>query len=55
MPFPSEEARREAYYTHAKLFLKAKERMIKEMHRKAGNSKDYSGKKGRLATVCSFY
>ena len=26
IPFPSEEQRREAYYTHAKLFLKAKER-----------------------------
>lgn len=31
LPFPSEEKKREAYYTHAKLFLRAKER---EMSRK---------------------
>ena len=30
MPFPSEEKRKEAYYTQAKLFLKVKEREIKE-------------------------
>lgn len=30
IPFPSEEARREAYYTHAKLFLRAKERQLKQ-------------------------
>ena len=29
IPFPSEEKRREAYYTHAELFLKAKERQLK--------------------------
>ena len=29
IPFPSENERQEAYYTHAKLFLKAKERMLK--------------------------
>ncbi len=29
IPFPSEEKRREAYYTHAKLFLRAKERQLK--------------------------
>ena len=28
VPFPLEEKRREAYYTHAKLFLKAKERQL---------------------------
>ena len=28
MPFPSEEARREAYRTHVKLFLKAKMRQL---------------------------
>jgi hypothetical protein len=30
IPFPSEEKRREAYYTHAKLFLRAKERELRE-------------------------
>lgn len=30
MPFPSEEARKEAYYNHAKLFLRAKERELRE-------------------------
>ena len=30
VPFPLEEKRREAYYTHAKLFLKAKERQLRE-------------------------
>ena len=30
IPFPCEEKRREAYYTHAKLFLEAKERQLKE-------------------------
>ena len=30
LPFPSEEARKEAYYTHVKLFLRAKERMLKK-------------------------
>lgn len=30
LPFPSEEKRREAYYTHAKLFLMAKERELRE-------------------------
>lgn len=30
LPFPNEQARQEAYYTHARLFLRAKERMLKE-------------------------
>ncbi len=30
IPFPSEEARKEAYYTHAKLFLRAKEKELRE-------------------------
>jgi len=30
IPFPSEQARKEAYYTHAKLFLRAKERELQE-------------------------
>jgi hypothetical protein len=30
VPFPSEEKRREAYYTHTKLFLRAKERELQE-------------------------
>lgn len=30
IPFPSEEARREAYHTYARLFLRARERMLKE-------------------------
>jgi len=30
VPFPSEEKRREAYYTHAKLFLRAKKRKLRE-------------------------
>lgn len=29
IPFPSEEKRRNAYYTHAELFLRAKERQLK--------------------------
>lgn len=29
-PFPSEYKRKEAYYTHAKLFLRAKKRMLKK-------------------------
>ncbi|MFH1519229.1 MAG: hypothetical protein ABIE75_01480 [Candidatus Omnitrophota bacterium] len=33
VPFPSEEARRGAYYTHTKLFLRAKERMKKRERR----------------------
>ena len=37
MPFPSEEKRREAYYTQAKLFLRAKEREIKEMKSEDSN------------------
>ena len=37
MPFPSEEKRREAYYTQAKLFLRAKEREFKEMYKKQSN------------------
>lgn len=28
IPFPDEETRLEAYYTHARLFLKAKERQL---------------------------
>jgi len=36
MPFPSEEKRREAYYTHAKLFLRAKERELKSDDSKEG-------------------
>jgi len=30
LPFPSEEARQKAYYTHARLFLRAKKRMLKK-------------------------
>lgn len=30
IPFPSEQARKEAYYTHAKLFLRAKARELRE-------------------------
>jgi hypothetical protein len=30
IPFPSEMTRQEAYYTHAKLFLRAKERELRE-------------------------
>lgn len=45
VPFPSEEKRREAYYTHAKLFLRAKEREFKEMYKKPS---DYSNTKGGL-------
>jgi hypothetical protein len=33
IPFPSEEARKEAYYTHAKLFLRTKERELQEKYR----------------------
>jgi len=50
MPFPSEEARKEAYYNHAKLFLRAKEREIKEMYSK----KDSDDNKGQ-AQPFSFY
>jgi hypothetical protein len=32
MPFPSDEAKKEAYYTNAKLFLRAKERAVKESY-----------------------
>ena len=45
VPFPSEQKRREAYYTHAKLFLKAKERMLKE---------SYRNKRGRVSPASSF-
>jgi hypothetical protein len=34
VPFPSEKAREQAYDTHVKLFLKAQERMLKEIHEK---------------------
>lgn len=37
MPFPSEEKRREAYYTQAKLFLRSKEREFKQMYSKQSN------------------
>ena len=30
VPFPSEEARIEAYHRYAEIFIKAKERMLKE-------------------------
>lgn len=43
-PFPTEQARRYAYDTHAKLFLKAKERVFK-------NSGKTSAKEGRLETA----
>ena len=33
IPFPSEEKRQEAYYTHARLFLRAKERELQEKYR----------------------
>lgn len=45
VPFPSEKARDEAYDTHVKLFLKAKERMLKETYRNAEN------KEGGLETA----
>ncbi len=44
MPFPSEEKRREAYYTHAKLFLSAKEKAFKDSYIKPSVDID---KKGR--------
>jgi hypothetical protein len=37
MPFPSDEKRREAYYTQAKLFLRSKEREFKQMYSKQSN------------------
>ncbi len=40
LPFPSEEKRREAYYTQAKLFLRAKERELKEMYKKPSVDKE---------------
>lgn len=46
LPFPSEKARDNAYDTHAKLFLKAQERMLK-------NSRNAVSKKGRLETALS--
>ena len=36
IPFPSEEARRKAYETHAKLFLIAKERELREKLEREG-------------------
>ncbi|MBN1156819.1 hypothetical protein JXA85_04325 [Candidatus Woesearchaeota archaeon] len=39
MPFPSYEAKREAYYTQAKLFLRAKEREITDMYKKPRDDK----------------
>ncbi len=36
----SEEKRREAYYTQAKLFLRAKERELKEMYKKPSVDKE---------------
>lgn len=46
VPFPSEKARDDAYDTHAKLYLRAKERMLKG-NRKTGN------KEGGLETAFS--
>lgn len=37
LPFPSEEKRREAYFVHTKMFLKAKERLLKESGQKKPN------------------
>ena len=34
VPFPDEKTRQEAYKTHAKLFLRAKERMLEEERKK---------------------
>ena len=55
VPFPSEYARKEAYRSHAKLFLRAKERMLKEQYRKLqpDNSRNYSNKKGSPETALS--
>ena len=57
VPFPSEYARKEAYYTHAKLFLRAKERMLKEQYKKPQpeNSSNYRNKKGSLETALSSF
>ncbi len=44
LPFPSEAKRKEAYYTHAKLFLRAKENAVKESYIKPSVDID---KKGR--------
>lgn len=46
MPFPSEEKKREAYYTHAKLFLRATERVLKDSY---SDNKE----KGGLAALSS--
>ncbi len=53
MPFPSEEKRREAYYTHAKLFLRAKEREVRDKYSKPVSID--SKEKGGLATLSSSY
>lgn len=52
MPFPSEEKRREAYYTNAKLFLRAKERELKDSYIKPSSE---GKEKGGLAALSSFY
>ena len=47
VPFPSEKARDKAYDTHAKLFLRAKERLLRKALGKTEN------KKGGLETALS--
>lgn len=52
VPFPSEQARKEAYDTQAKLYLKAKERMLKNMTQKRKKRRELSDvvdNAGRLA------
>ncbi len=51
MPFPSEEAKKEAYYTHAKLFLRAKEREVRDKYSKPVSID--SKEKGGLAALSS--
>ncbi|MBN1794249.1 MAG: hypothetical protein JW844_04735 [Candidatus Omnitrophica bacterium] len=53
MPFPSEESKREAYYTHAKLFLRAKEREARDKYSKPVNID--SREQGGLAALSSYY
>jgi hypothetical protein len=52
IPFPSEEARREAYYNHAMLFLRAKERELREKYGKT-NINDSEEKGGLTSALCS--
>jgi len=44
LPFPNEKAREYAYDTHVKLFLRAQERMLREVQGKYSKS---SNKEGR--------